>query len=223
MSARRYWTTVELELLRRHYADSHTTDIAQALGRDPRQVLAKANAMGLHKTRAFIAEVARERTLRPEHGGRATQFRKGQAPANKGVKQPPGWAPGNMAATRFKPGNRPQTWVPVGSYTVNGDGYLDQKVNDDPGPRHVRWKPVHRLVWEAAHGPVPAGHAVVFKPGMKSTQLEKITLDTVELVTRAELMRRNSVQRYGRELANLMQLRGQLVRQINLKHKEQKA
>lgn len=64
--------------------------------------------------------------------------------------------------TQFKKGSRPHTWLPIGSVRVVPGGsahttwILEKKVNDLPGPNHVRWHPVHRLVWEAANGPVPA-------------------------------------------------------------------
>lgn len=218
---RRAWTDVEKELLTRNYADSRTEDLAKVLGRPVERVLAKANTMGLKKSRALIAEIAREKMTDPQHGGRAHQFAKGMVPANKGKKMPPGWAPGRMAQTQFTKGSRPHTWVPVGSYTINSDGHLDQKVNDDPGPRHVRWKPVHRLVWEAAHGPVPSGHTVVFKPGRATAVLELITLDAVELLTRAELMARNTIHhRYPAELKQLINLKGAVKAQITRRLKK---
>lgn len=70
---------------------------------------------------------------------------------------------------------------------------------------------MHLLLWEEVHGQIPDGHALVFKDGDKT----HITLDNLELITRAELMRRNSIQRYGKEIASLVQLRGVLLRQIN--------
>ena len=82
---------------------------------------------------------------------------------------------------------------------------------------------MHRLVWEAACGAVPDGHIVVFRPGRKTTDPDKITLDALELLTRAENMRRNSVHsKYPPEVARLVQLRGALTRQINRKAKEAK-
>ncbi len=82
---------------------------------------------------------------------------------------------------------------------------------------------MHRLVWIAANGPVPEGHIVVFKPGRRTTELKEITPDAVELITRVENMRRNTVHaKYPRELARLVQLRGVLSRQINRKAKEAK-
>ena len=105
---------------------------------------------------------------------------------------------------------------PIGTLRINYDGYLDRKVSDLPGPPHRRWHPVHRLVWEAAHGPVPKGHVVVFLPGKFSNIEHEITLDRVELITRRELMRRNSVHTVQPpELARITQLRGALARQIN--------
>jgi hypothetical protein len=220
MPPRRFWQWWEEELMRRHYADSLTVDLARVLERDPKYVLAKANAMKLRKNVELIAATASERSRRPDHGGARTRFVKGQAPANKGTKYPKGWAPGDMAKGQFKPGHVPSTWKPVGTQVINPDGYLDEKVSETPGPRHVRWKPVHRLVWERANGPVPAGHTVVFRPGRKTTDPELITLDALELVTRAELMTRNTIHRYGPEVASIHRLRGQIRRQINKLNEE---
>jgi hypothetical protein len=217
---KRFWTEAEMQLLTRWYADVRTDLIAQQLGWPVKRVLAKANALGLHKSRELIAEMARERTNKPGHGSHAHRIKPGSVPHNKGVKRPPGWSPGNMAKAQFKPGARPHTWVPVGSYRIV-DGQLQRKVNDDPGPTGVRWFPVSRLVWEAAHGPVPKGRIVVFRAGQHSTVAENITLDALECITRRELIKRNSVHTiYPPELARLVQLRGALNRKINRRLKE---
>ena len=60
---------------------------------------------------------------------------------------------------------------------------------------------VHLLVWEAAHGPIPAHHAIIFLDGDK----KNITLGNLELVTRTELMRRNTIHNRGPEIAQLIQ------------------
>jgi len=218
---KRWWTADEEALLRQRYASTRTPELAQALGRPSKQVLAKAATMGLHKSPALIAEIAREHTMAPDHGGRRTRIQPGQVPWNKGKAGATGLHP-NCKATQFKPGSKPHTWLPLGSYrTLEGGTILERKISETPGPNHRRWTPVHRLVWEAAHGPVPAGHLVVFKPGRSTAELERITLDAVELVTRAEHMRRNSFwTQYPPELARLTQLRGALSRAINAKAKE---
>lgn len=209
-----FWTEADVALLRQHYPTTETPVLAQALGRPPRQVLAKANAMGVHKTREFIAAIARERSLRPGHGAQACQFKPGFTPWNKGVKGVVGVQEA-CRATQFKPGSRPHTWVPVGSYRISADGCLEQKVNDLPGNSNVRWKAVHRLVWEAANGPMPRGSIVVFKLGCRTLDAALITLDVVECLTRRENVLRNSVHTLPKALAELVQLRGALNRQIN--------
>ena len=199
------WQPWQIELLVRNHAHSTNADLAVALGRSRPSVMDKAMKLGLVKT-------AQHRAAAP----RATQFKPGGAPWNKGVHYTTG---GRSGETRFKPGHRAQTWVPIGSLRINADGYLGRKTNDE-APSHRHWTSVHRLVWEAAHGPVPAGHAVVFLPGRRTTVEADITLDALELLTRAELMRRNSVHtRMPPELVALVQLRGALNRQINARSK----
>jgi hypothetical protein len=212
---RRPWTPTELTLLHEHYADSRTADIAAALDRTVGQVYQAAERYGLRKSDAYLRSADAYRLRRGSNVGARHRFKPGHVPANKGVKHPPGWAPGNMAAHQFKPGAKPHTWVPVGSLRINSDGYLDRKVNDKPGPSSVRWKPLHRLTWEAAHGPVHAGRVVVFKPGRNTTDPKLVTLDAVECITRRELMQRNTMHNLPKPLAQLVQLRGVLNRAIN--------
>lgn len=75
------------------------------------------------------------------------------------------------------------------------------------------WEPVHRLVWVAEHGPIPTGHVVIFRPGMRTTNIDEITIDRLELVTRAEQIRRASAM-YPEELKRVMHTRSVLTRMI---------
>lgn len=220
---KRFWTAEEEAHLREHYATVLTVDLAKQFGCDIKRVLAKANAMGLHKTIDLIAETARERNRERTAKGldNAGMFKPGLTPWNKGK---PGVTGTQEAcrATQFKQGAVPHTWVPIGSLRIC-EGQLQRKINDDPGPNHVRWRPVSRLVWEAAHGLVPDGHVVVFRLGKQTTDLERITLDALECLTREQLMRRNSFHtQYPPELRGLVQLRGVLSRQINRRTRQAK-
>lgn len=219
---RRYWKPWEEQFLREHYADKHTHAIAVALDREPKQIHSKAIALGLHKSRELIAAMARDASRRPDHGGRAHQFAPGLTPWNKGATFVAG---GRSAETRFKPGSKPHTWVPIGSYRIvinkNGGPQLERKVNDNPGPTSVRWTPVHRLVWEAAHGPVPDGHIVVFKPGMRTTEPDEITVDRLECITRQQLMQRNTIHNLPPEFAEVARLKAVLHRAINTRNRKE--
>jgi len=150
----------------------------------------------------------------------STRFPRGLTPWNKGRK---GWtAGGRSAETRFAKGGRHgaalHNYVPIGSERVCADGYLERKTSDEAGRR---WVGVHRIVWEHAHGPIPAGTIVVFKRGMRTTIAAEITTHRLELITRAENMRRNSYHNnYPKELALAIQLRGVLNRKINKRQRE---
>ena len=214
----RGWTKREVAMIRRDYPNKAAKVIAATLKRPLSGVYRMANALGVKKSAKFLASSESGRLKKLTQSGAAYRFKKGAVPANKGLRRP-GYAPGRMRETQFKRGQRngiaASHWVPIGSYRVNADGYLDQKVRDD-GPAPKRWVGVHRLVWMKAKGPIPPGYAVTFKPGRATTELAKITIDAVELVSRGQLMKRNSYHtNYPKELAQLIQLRGAVQRQIN--------
>lgn len=222
--SRNRWTEVELTILRRYYPDYITRAIADALGRTERQVYSKAKALGLKKSEAYLASPQACRLRRGDNTGAATRFQKGHVPANKGTRRP-GWAPGRMAETQFKPG-RPaieaRNYVPIGSTRVTRDGILERKVTDDPSIVPARrWVPVTRLVWEAVHGPVPPKHVVRFLPGTATTIEAEITIDRLECISLAENMRRNTLHRYPKEIGDAIRARAVLNRRINHVEKHQ--
>lgn len=215
----RPWTPADEDLLRRLYPATLTARIATALGRATEHVYSKANKLGLRKSEAFFARDLSGRALKGGSLSVATQFQPGGVPWNKGKSY---HAMGRSITTQFKPGIRPHTWKPIGTLRINSEGLLQRKVSDTGYPPRD-WVSLHRIVWEAAHGPVPRGHLVVFKPRRHSTDPERITLDALECIDRRELMRRNSVHRHGPEIARLSQLRGALNRQINKRTEAQES
>ncbi|HOV80816.1 MAG TPA: HNH endonuclease signature motif containing protein [Bacillota bacterium] len=109
------------------------------------------------------------------------RFQPGHVPWNKGKK---GVTFGGKA-TQFKKGNKPANWVPIGSERVNADGYVEIKVAD--GQKQRNWKGKHIVIWEAANGPVPPDHAVIFGDGNK----RNFDPENLILVSRAQLVRLN--------------------------------
>lgn len=203
------WTDREILALRLAYADVKTQLLADLLGRPASQIYQKARALGLKKSAAFYASSASGRT--GDGRGLHTRFTKGITPWNKGTHFTAG---GRSGETRFKPGHRggraAERYQPIGTERISKDGYLERKVNDGM-PLQKRWRAVHLLVWEAAHGPLPPGHAVSFKDGNK----QNTALENLELVSRADLMRRNTLHNYPKEIATLIQLRGAINRKLN--------
>lgn len=214
---KKHWSPEEIAMLESEYADAHTPTLAEKMGRTDRSVYAMANVLGLKKSAKYLSSPLAGRT-NGKRGGES-RFKPGHQTWNKGAKGMTGTHP-NCRRTQFKKGSMrgaaQHNYVPIGSTRISKDGCLERKVTDDPNIAPVRrWIGVHRLVWEAANGPVPSGHVVCFLPGRRSAEAEKITLDALELVSRAELARRNHPVTRSPELAKLVQLKGAITRQIN--------
>lgn len=210
--SKRLWSVFEEAVLCELYPDTPTAELCQLLNRTDRQIYAKAHSLGLKKTAAYLAGPHACRLRRGNSVGKQYRFKPGQKPWNAGRK---GWkAGGRSAETRFQPGTvsgkAAELLQPIGAERVTKDGILQRKVRED-GPPQRRWKAVHAMLWEEHHGPVPQGHIVVFKNGNR----RDIRLDNLECISRVENMRRNTVHRLPKELAELVQLKGALQRQIN--------
>ena len=88
-----------------------------------------------------------------------TKFQKGVRVSNgceKGI-----WFPG-CEKHWFKKGQKPASWVPVGTERIRKNGYIWVKIAE---PK--TWRMKQLVVWEAANGPVPEGHRLLFRDGNK--------------------------------------------------------
>lgn len=204
------WTEADDRTLAALYPHASNEAVGRAMGRSTLAIRSRGAKLGLHKSDAYKAEF----------GGR---FKPGHTTWNTGMK---GWqAGGRSAETRFKPGHMggaaQHNYKPIGSLRISKDGHLERKVTDAHPVPARRWVGVHRLVWEAAHGPVPSGHVVRFKPGQHTTDPDQITLDRLECISQRENMLRNSSWvKYPPEIARLVQLKGAITRQANRINKE---
>lgn len=190
------WSDAEERALRRLYATHTAREIGERLGRSRIAIKNKALKLGLGNC------------VKSHNAG---CFKPRLVPWNKGTRYIAG---GRSAETRFQPGDKPHTWNPVGHERVSKEGYLLRKVTDT-GVTRRDYRPVHHLVWQEAGREIPPGHALVFRDGDK----RNFALGNLELVTRADLMRRNSYHNYGPEIAATVQLRGAIMRQINKRMK----
>lgn len=210
---RRFWTEKENKMLRRLYADHHTKDIAKQLDRTMSGTYGQAKKLGLSKSQAFLKKFCRMQ--KGSQIGKDCRFKPGQIPPNKGKKMP-GYAPGRMAQTQFKKGQRPRNTVPIGTIVKNTDGYLRIKVADVPesiagkGGSSTNWEFIHRQIWEAAHGPIAPGHRIWWKDGNHDNN----ALENLELLTDEEHMRRTTIHNLPPELKDTIQLAGRVKRAI---------
>jgi hypothetical protein len=219
------WTAAQVAAVVRDYPHVSTKKLAESLGVEIYVVYKKAQDLKLKKTEVYyLASPDSCRLRRGDNIGAAYRFKPGLTPFNKGLRRP-GWGPGRMKETQFQKGQRSgvavRLYKPIGTERLSKDGYLERKVNDGLPPQR-RWRAVHLIVWEAAHGPLPPGHAVCFKQGRKSAIAAEITIDALYLSTRRDLMRRNTVHNLPKELARVVQLRGAVNRQINKRARNEK-
>lgn len=201
------WTADKIALLRARYPDEKAAVLAVVIGAPVHTVYAKAVALGLKKSAAFYAS--------PDNGrltgetGKSSRLTPGHTPWNKGLK---GVAMGGKA-TQFKPGHRggraAEIYRPIGSEEVR-DGYLYRKISDS-GVMHKRWRLVHVMNWEAVHGLVPRGHILHFLDGNRMNT----AVENLELVSRADWLKRHTIHNYPKEIVQVTQLRGAVTRRIN--------
>jgi hypothetical protein len=67
------------------------------------------------------------------------------------------------------------------------------------------------VIWEREHGAVPPGYKIAFRDGNKLN----CELSNLELITAAEMARRNNIHNYPEEFRELVRMRGRLTREIN--------
>jgi len=162
--------------------------------------------LGLVKTQKYLNSPAAHRLDGVK--GMGTRFQPGHTTWNKGTHWTAG---GRSKLTRFKKGQRSARWpiedYQVGALRVNSDGQLDIKVRD--GLR--AWDSMARFVWASERGSIPTGMVIRFRNG----DTHDTRFENLELITRAEHLRRNWHDRYPLPIKQMVQLRGALQRQIN--------
>jgi hypothetical protein len=208
LRTRDWYTPEQMAIIRAEYPHTPTKVLAEKLGMKAHNLEQWARRYGIYKAPDYKADLYAKQSERLMVTGASSRFQPGLIPWNtgrKGVSHP------GSVATQFKPGQKPHSYKPLGSERLRHDGYVQIKVQD-AGRHWERWRAKHVVLWEAAHGPVPKNHAVVFINGDK----RDFRLENLELITRVELMRRNSYHdRYPQDLKDVIHARAALTRVIN--------
>lgn len=149
-------------------------------------------------------------------------FPKGHVPVNKGLKLSEYMTAEQIEKvkqTSFKKGNIPHNTA------TEGDGAI--RIRHDhknrSGNRKYKfirlslgkWELLHKYMWEKENGPVPEGHCLWFK---NQDSLD-CRLENLELITREENMRRNTVHNLPEDLKDVLYAKGRLVKEINKHNK----
>lgn len=223
----RFLSKREIAIIRKRFPHERTDVIAAAIGRSYSSVAQYAHTAGLKKTPEYMKTVGFEKGTQI---GAPYQFKKRHISPTKGVRRP-GYAPGRMAETQFKKGQRSgaasNNFKPVGTIRKDADGLLLIKVYNNP--RYVKnenivgdgrpWEYLHRRVWRQKKGPIPPRTHVAFIDGNH----DNVDITNLELVSFEEMARRNSMwATMPRELAEVLNLAGALKRRIRRAQRGQK-
>lgn len=211
ISNRKLWTEQERQVLIEKYPNSYTSEISNLLNRSVRSIYAQATLMGLKKSDHFMQMELKKQADRLREDGANYRFNKGHISHNKGRKMPKELYE-KCKSTMFKKGNLPhntkQDWEEGLRNDKNGKTYITIKV---PGVKKMQFK--HVWLWESINGKVPNGFNIVFKDGNTTN----CTIENLECISNAELMKRNTIHRFPEELKTTIRLVHKLNRTIHAK------
>ena len=116
-------------------------------------------------TNITAKEIAYFRRNNKLNSGLTGQFKKGNIAHNKGKKQIEYMSQESIERTkktRFKKGNKPKNYRPVGSERITKDGYIEVKVSDPN-----KWETKNKIIYKQYFGDIPEGHKIIYADGNK--------------------------------------------------------
>ena len=146
-------------------------------------------------TNITAKEIAYFRKNNKLNSGLTGQFKKGNVPHNKDKKQVEYMskeAIERTKETRFKKGNKPKNYRPVGSERITKDGYIEVKVADPN-----KWETKNKIIYKQYFGDIPKGHKVIYADGNKlNNDINNLILvsDNEELIMNKYKLRTEDIE-----------------------------
>lgn len=146
-------------------------------------------------TNITAKEIAYFRKNNKLNSGLTGQFKKGNVPHNKGKKQIEYMSQESIERTketRFKKGNKPKNYRPVGSERITKDGYIEVKVADPN-----KWETKNKIIYKQYFGDIPEGHKVIYADGNKlNNDINNLILvsDNEELIMNKYKLRTENIE-----------------------------
>lgn len=194
----RIWSPAIRAKLIEIYPQMKNADITKNLGLSESSISALAFKMNLHKDPVFMRECSSKGF-----------FPKGHIPQNKGLKQVDYMSPEMIQksiATRFKKGNKPHTYVPVGTESNKTKGGYTKVKIAEPN----KWIYKHRLIWQKVNGPVPRGMLVQFR----DRNIQNFDISNLYIISRQEQINSNTIQRYPEDIKSTIRTISKLKKTI---------
>ena len=203
---RRLWTEKECEVMISMFANNYTIDICKILNRTYGSICSQANIMNLKKSDEFRSMELQKQADRLKVVGAKFRYSKGREPENKG-KPMSKELYDKCKTTMFKKGHEPHNTCFDGHERISKDGYIEVRI------RKGKYVSKHRHLWEQSNGKLPKGYILIFK----DKNQQNTSLDNLELISREENMRRNTIHRFPNELKTTIRLINKLKKTINEK------
>lgn len=146
-------------------------------------------------TNITAKEIAYFRRNNKLNSGLTGQFKKGNVPHNKDKKQVEYMsqeAIEKTKETRFKIGNKPKNYRPVGSERITKDGYIEVKVADPN-----KWETKNKIIYKQYFGDIPEGHKIIYADGNKlNNDINNLILvsDNEELIMNKYKLRTENIE-----------------------------
>ena len=146
-------------------------------------------------TNITAKEIAYFRRNHKLKSGLTGQFKKGNVAHNKGKKQIEYMSQESIERTketRFKKGNKPKNYRPIGSERITKDGYIEVKVSDPN-----KWETKNKIIYKRYFGDIPEGHKVIYADGNKlNNDINNLILvsDNEELIMNRHKLRTENIE-----------------------------
>jgi hypothetical protein len=202
------FTDLMLDILNEKYPNTPTHLLAKELGISINSVYRKSNALGLKKSEEYKNSPFSGRLRPGTNIGGNTKFQKGNVPFNKGKKMNPETY-SKVSKTMFKKGNKPHNTKEIGRINKRIDNtgipYLYIKISDS------NWQLLHRVIWQLYNGDIPEKMKITFIDGNSLN----CQINNLQMVSYADLMRKNSHRNIPKELLEVIKLKNKLISKIN--------
>lgn len=204
------WTEEKDKIIKEHYPTLTSKDVAEMIGCNVGAVYNRAFHLGVKKEEGFSAKITKQRWEEGRHeNSRESAFKKGNIPFNKGRKALEYMSEESfekIKQTTFKKGHTPHNHKPLGSLRKTKDGYLEIKVKEPN-----KWDLLHRVVWRDENGELGKGEIVEFIDGDRTN----VKLENLRSIKRTEQIKKNTIQRYPKEVISLIRVSSKLQKMIN--------
>lgn len=195
------------QLIKILYPYVPTNELAEYMNISVKQLYQRTFSLGVKKNPIIKYKMNKGLILT---AGRNSRFQKGHQPFNKGKKMNVE-VYSKVQKTMFKKGNKPANTKEPNATSIRTDKggrmYYYSKIKDG------MWVLTHRLMWEQAHGPIPAKHIVRFIDG----DTMNLQLSNLECIPMSENANRNTIHRFPDDLKKVIRLKAKLNKHIKNK------